>query len=213
MANLEKHYQELLGLTDGWEVTKVALELSDKRVSIDVEWTGPRVVSCPQCGQAVPLYDLREERAWRHLDVMRFETLLRSRVPRCKCPEHGVQTVLTPWAGKHGRFIPLWKALASEVMWACDDLDAAWQRKELSFGSGSPNASRSTGTACRDASCIPSATPPPRASTPRSRTSRPQHADSATSRTSDTPSSFTAANSTCSQPACRFHRNLRRTNI
>ena len=39
MANLQKHYHELLGLTDGWTVTKVELELADQRVQIDVDWT------------------------------------------------------------------------------------------------------------------------------------------------------------------------------
>ena len=75
MANLEKHYHELLGLTDGWKVTKVELELAKLRVEIEVEWTGPRVVSCPDCGEAVSLYDLCEERTWRHLDMMQFETV------------------------------------------------------------------------------------------------------------------------------------------
>lgn len=49
-ANLEKHYHELLGLTEGWRVRKVELELAKQRVEIDVEWTEPRIVSCPECG-------------------------------------------------------------------------------------------------------------------------------------------------------------------
>jgi len=52
MANLEKHYQELLGLTDGWEVTKVALELSDKRLLIDVEWAAGGELSAVWAGGA-----------------------------------------------------------------------------------------------------------------------------------------------------------------
>ena len=136
MANLEKHYHELLGLTEGWTVRKVELELAEQRVEIDVEWTGPRIVSCPECGEAVPLYDLREERTWRHLDVMQFETLLKCRVPRSKCPEHGVQTILTPWAGKHSRFTLLFEAFAIRVMQACDNLDAACALLGLSWSQG-----------------------------------------------------------------------------
>ena len=136
MANLEKHYHELLGLTDGWTVTKVELEMANLRVEIEVEWTGPRVVTCPECGEGVPLYDLRDERTWRHLDVMQFETLLKCRVPRCKCPEHGVQTILTPWAGKHSRFTLLFEAFAVRVMQACDNLDAACRLLRLNWSQG-----------------------------------------------------------------------------
>jgi hypothetical protein len=53
--------------------------------------------------------------------------------------------------------------------------------------------------------------PPLKASTPRSRTSRLQHAVFATLITFDTPYSFIAENSISSQPASTFHRNLRRT--
>lgn len=136
MANLEKHYHELLGLTEGWTVTKVGLDLASQRVEIKVDWTAPRVVSCPECGEAAPLYDLREERTWRHLDVMQFETLLKCRVPRCKCPEHGVQSVLTPWSGKHSRFTLLFEAFAIRVMQACDNLDAACRLLRLSWSQG-----------------------------------------------------------------------------
>jgi transposase len=125
MAKLEKHYHELLGLTTGWQVMSVDLSLELMRVEIEVVWDGPRVVSCPECGKAVPLYDLREERRWRHLDVMQFETILRCRVPRCQCAEHGVQTVATPWAGKHGRFTLLFERFAILVLQACENLTAA----------------------------------------------------------------------------------------
>jgi transposase len=136
MANLEKHYHELLGLTECWTVKKVELELAKQRVEIDVELAGPRVVSCPECGEAVPQYDLREERTWRHLDVMQFETLLKCRVPRCNCPEHGVQTILTPWSGKHSRFTLLFEAFAVRVMQACDNLDAACALLGLNWSQG-----------------------------------------------------------------------------
>ena len=136
MANLEKHYHELLGLTEGWTVKRVKLEMAKQRVEILVEWTGPRMVSCPECGKAVTLYDLRDERTWRHLDVMQFETLLKCRVPRCQCPEHGVQTIATPWAGKHSRFTLLFEAFAIEVMQACGNLQAACELLGLSWSQG-----------------------------------------------------------------------------
>lgn len=133
MANLEKHYHSLLGLTEGWKVTSVDLSLENSRVEIAVEWTGPRVVSCPECGEAVPLYDLCKERQWRHLDVMQFETILKGRVPRCQCPEHGVKTVQTPWAGKNSRFTLMYEAFAILVLQSCDNITAAGKILKLSW--------------------------------------------------------------------------------
>ncbi len=56
--------------------------------------------------------DHAEERRRRHLDTMHFVTELVARVPRCRCPEHGVKTVIPPWAAKHSRFTLLFESLA-----------------------------------------------------------------------------------------------------
>jgi len=73
----------------------------------------------------VPFYDLREERSWRHLDTMQFETRILCRVPRAQCPEDGVKTIKTPWAGKHGRFTLLFEAVAIQVLQACANVEDA----------------------------------------------------------------------------------------
>jgi transposase len=53
-----------------------------------------------------------EERRWRHLDSCQFKTVLVSRVPIMRCPEHGSQTVAVPWAEKYDRFSRLFERLA-----------------------------------------------------------------------------------------------------
>lgn len=133
MGQLEKHYGDLLGLTSLWAVTGVKLELENRRVEITVGWAGPREAACPQCGKLSSMYDLREERVWRHLDTMQFETLIRARVPRVNCAEHGVSTVEVPWAGKHSRFTLLFEAFAIEVLLACQSIEAARKLLRLSW--------------------------------------------------------------------------------
>ncbi len=55
---------------------------------------------------------------------MQFETLIRCRRPRCRCAEHGVCTVATPWADKHGRFTLMIEAFAVKVLQACSNVYA-----------------------------------------------------------------------------------------
>jgi transposase len=46
---------------------------------------------CPGCGVGCRIYDHREERFWRHLDTMQFQTIVHCRIPRVNCPEHGIK--------------------------------------------------------------------------------------------------------------------------
>jgi transposase len=120
MANgeLQAHYGLLLGLTSPWIVLKVELDLLAKRVVIGVEYPSGCQVPCPEagCGRNCRVKDHREERVWRHLDTMQFETLVKSRVPRSDCPEHGAKTIQVPWAGPRSPFTLLFEKFAIEVL-------------------------------------------------------------------------------------------------
>lgn len=125
--SLEAHYLQLLGLTEPWQVTSVDLDLMGNRVSIDLAFREGARVACPECGREGPVHDLREERRWRHLSVMQFETQLRCRVPRCRCPEHGIKTVRMPWAEPGSQFTLMYEAFAIRVLQACPTLQRAAQ--------------------------------------------------------------------------------------
>ncbi|MBS0659507.1 MAG: transposase family protein, partial [Verrucomicrobia bacterium] len=104
MSNeLVEHYALLLGLAAPWQVRKVDLQIKERRVVVEVGLAKGAKVVCPECGRACGLYDQGEERTWRHLDTMQFETRLRARVPRSNCPDHGAKSVDVPWAGKNSR--------------------------------------------------------------------------------------------------------------
>ena len=80
------HYAKMLGLTGDWKVSGVDLSVSEKRLELEVKWEQSGAV-CPECGQECSRYDVAEERRWRHLDAMGFETLIRARVvPRHAFP-------------------------------------------------------------------------------------------------------------------------------
>ena len=124
-TELQKHYGLLLGIQSPWEVKTVALKLEEKRVEIDLGWQWGAPATCPECGKECSVYDCAPERTWRHLDTMQFQTLIRARVPRSNCPEHGAKTVTVPWAQPQGRFTLLFERFAVEVLLASANVTRA----------------------------------------------------------------------------------------
>ena len=132
METLHSHYARLLGIDESWRVEAVDLQLEQRRVEIRLTHVGPGA-ACPECGQSCALADHADERRWRHLDTMQFATELVARLPRSRCPEHGVKTMTPPWAGKHSRFTLLFEAFAVEVLQACRTVSAASSLLGLSW--------------------------------------------------------------------------------
>jgi transposase len=124
MDTPSSHYVRLLGLDDSWRVDAVDLRLDERRVETRLAHVGSGI-SCPDCGQCCGLADHAEDGRSRHLDTMQFTTELVARLPRCRCPDHGVKTIVTPWAGKHSRFTLFFEAFAVEVLLACRTVKAA----------------------------------------------------------------------------------------
>ena len=77
-----------------WEVSDVWFEErvgAPDELHVSVAHVRERAVECPECGRRCGTYDARE-RAWRHLDIWQYETIVHCAVPRADCPEHGVRT-------------------------------------------------------------------------------------------------------------------------
>ncbi|MCK5676300.1 MAG: ISL3 family transposase [Verrucomicrobia bacterium] len=132
MNETEEHYARLLGLVSPWKVTRVKLSVEKMRVDIFIEY-GELTGTCPECGAACRVYDRSPGRVWRHLDTMRFGTYLYCEPPRTECAEHGIKTMLTPWAGKHSRFTQLFEAFAINVMLASRSLQEAGKLLRLEW--------------------------------------------------------------------------------
>jgi transposase len=69
--------------------------------------------ACPQPGcrqDRCPVHDT-VDKTWRHLDFFQHKAFLYARVPRVRCPEHGVHLVAVPWARPGSGFTMLFEAL------------------------------------------------------------------------------------------------------
>ena len=127
------HYEKLLGISRPWKVLTAQLDLLRGKVEIEVGWDESEPVTCPECGKACARHDHAPPREWRHLNVMQFLTIIRARVPRCRCPEHGVLTGRTPWAEPGAHFTVHFENFAVQVIAACRSLTQAADLLELGW--------------------------------------------------------------------------------
>ena len=104
-------YATLLGLKVPWEITDVELKQPPGEVHIRVALPEDTLWVCPQCSSAAPIHD-HQERQWRHLDTCQFPTIVHARVPRLKCPTHGIKQLAVPWAEPGSRFTAMFESMA-----------------------------------------------------------------------------------------------------
>lgn len=104
-------FEQILGIASPWFVADVELALKDGEVRVSLEHRADATWHCPECGRACALHDHQEPRHWRHLDTCQYQTVMSARLPRTKCPEHGVKVVRVPWAEPLSRFTMLFERL------------------------------------------------------------------------------------------------------
>src|ERR1700748_2727958 len=94
-------FSSALGVKPPWKVVDVKIDLGAQRVDIDLE--------CEQSVWADSETRARlhvhgyEERSWRHLDTMQFETMIHAKIPRLKYPDGHTELAPVAWAEPHRR--------------------------------------------------------------------------------------------------------------
>ncbi|MCL6579725.1 MAG: ISL3 family transposase [Candidatus Bathyarchaeota archaeon] len=145
-------YRQILGIEKPWRVSQVELDIRAERIDVKVVHDEEVRWPCPECGQLLSVYDHAPERVWRHLDTCQFKTYLHARIPRVKCPVHGVRQVKVSWAEAHSRFTVLFERLAIAVLREANiegaarllrvSWDEAWNLMERAVRRGQKRKSR-----------------------------------------------------------------------
>lgn len=107
-----------LGLSAPWTVTRSGLQdngLEGKYLYVDIDLEPGALMPCPVCSQPCPSHD-SEVKRWRHLNFWQHPTHLSARVPRVRCPEHGVRQVHVPWARPGSGFTLLFEAFVMALV-------------------------------------------------------------------------------------------------
>ncbi|WP_024952753.1 ISL3 family transposase [Cobetia crustatorum] len=106
-----------LGLQAPWKLKDQHLDTtsSPHRLELYVEADRGSLYACPECGKACPAHDFADK-SWRHLNFFQHHCYLHARVPRTRCPEHGVKRVEVPWARPDSGFTLLFEQAAMSLV-------------------------------------------------------------------------------------------------
>jgi transposase len=104
-------FQAALGLASPWRVVESSFDAGQRRLELRIDFERGARFACPECDVAGCEVHDTSERTWRHLDFFEHQAFLAARVPRVRCPEHGVRQVRVPWARPGSGFSLLFEAL------------------------------------------------------------------------------------------------------
>ena len=122
----KEFFSMALGLKAPWQVADVQMDMGDNRVTIVVEYAA----SGPVGGFPIHGY---EERRWRHLDAMQFETVIQARVPRLRKPDGSTEMLPVPWAEARSRWTLMFEAFAIRVLQNCRGISRACELLKLDW--------------------------------------------------------------------------------
>lgn len=102
-----------LGLTPPWRVAghRLDQERHPNELRLEVAAEPGASFPCPSCGRPAKPHDWKEI-TWRHLNFFQHHCFITARVPRVRCPEHGVLRVRVPWARPDSGFTVLFEQAA-----------------------------------------------------------------------------------------------------
>lgn len=107
-------FQAALAINEPWQVTEASFDPDTGRLDLHLDFVRGSRFACPQGDHgACPVHDT-ETKTWRHLDFFQHQAYLHARVPRVRCPTHGVRQVNLPWARPGSGFTLLFEALLLE---------------------------------------------------------------------------------------------------
>ena len=125
-------YERLLGLEQPWRVKDVTIDTEKKVVEVQVECRD-KTAWASEDGRRLHIHDW-EEREWRELNTLQFQTKILCKVPRLKDPESGkTEIAAVPWAGKHSRFTLMFEAFAVQVLLASRSVEEARKLLNLNW--------------------------------------------------------------------------------
>lgn len=85
----------LLPIQDGWQLDRIELDEIKNEVNVYLKY-GLNTYLLD--GETYSLYDSREERKWRHIDLWQYKTFIYCNLPRYKAKDETIKTIEVPWA-------------------------------------------------------------------------------------------------------------------
>lgn len=100
--NTKEFFTQLLKLDKPWKVERVEQAKDTEHVQVYLKYDSREWID-EESGEVIPVYDFREERTWRHLNTMQYETHIHCRTPRIKTSEGKIASCPVPWGDEGQR--------------------------------------------------------------------------------------------------------------
>jgi len=94
----------LLPLNSQWEVSSVETDECKEEIFVNLRYKFDYV---EDNGIRYSLYDYRQPRKWRHLDLWQYKTYLVAQIPRYKDTNGNFKSLEIPWAAQYERLTNL----------------------------------------------------------------------------------------------------------
>jgi len=102
-----------LELAAPWTVVSQRFDVEHQphELHLEVKAEAGALFPCPECGLLAKAHDWKDL-TWQHLNFFQHVCFITARVPRVRCPEHGVLRVKVPWARPESGFTRLFEQAA-----------------------------------------------------------------------------------------------------
>ena len=113
-------YTKILGIRPPWYIRAVRVTEKDQRIDITVDHEQGIRARCPVCRKFYGLYDHSPERIYRHLNTCQMQTYIHVRLPRVKCPEHGIKQVESEFGENGSNMTFAYESFVIQVAQECN---------------------------------------------------------------------------------------------
>ncbi len=113
-------FADLLSIRRPWVVVRVLTDHGRNRVDVYVDHEKGIQGRCPVCNEFFSIYDHGPEREYRHLDVCQMSTYIHVRLPRIKCPRHGVRQVVSEFGDERSGMTRAFERRLIDIAQSCD---------------------------------------------------------------------------------------------
>lgn len=118
-------FADILGIRAPWLVVRVLTNHCQKKVDVYVDHEKNIQARCPECQEFFSIYDHGVEREFRHLDVCQLATIIHVRLPRVKCPRHGVLQIASEFGEERAGITHAFERRILDIAQVCDIQAAA----------------------------------------------------------------------------------------
>jgi len=115
ISGLTELFSQSIGVKEPWYIRSIETKGAEVHVYVDIREGNQ--MPCPECGEMCGRagYE-KEERIWRHGDVMFYPCYVHCRRPRVKCEKDKTKVVEAPWARKNSRFTLMFEGYAMLIL-------------------------------------------------------------------------------------------------